>query len=521
MSALGAEDSTARMRRVVLVAGRKSHGPDGNGIHDYPAQVRLIHDALQRSALGARLSITRAEDDAWPETAIAEADGLVIIGDGRDGNLDFATASHLASDTRKAQVEAAVARGMGVAAIHFSTFAAEREMPMVLSWQGACFHWEQQGKRDWNSKITWAKGTLDALAPEHPVLRGVANAPLFEEYYHKLAFHPRARPLIAVRALPGENDKERTVAWALERESGGRGFGTTMGHSLDSFRHGGVRTLVLNGIAWMAGLDLPADGLQVSFAEREEVDHRLGLGPAPAPIRVAVLAGNAAHRWHNWPESTAALLRAWSDDPRITARVHTDPNDLPSSLSDRDVLVLNWCNWKDPAGMPDAAKEALQAFVARGGGVFVHHFANGACNASLPEATESDWPWYRTLVRRVWDHRPIAPGPSGHDRYGTFEVKARTSHPLVAGLRTFQVEDELYWRQHGSEPIEPLMTARSTETGCDEPLVWAYEVGDARVVQSLLGHSGKTYDAAAMRVFARRAVAWAAQRAIHGSADGP
>lgn len=294
-----------------------------------------------------------------------------------------------------------------------------------------------------------------------------------------------------------------------------------MGHSLDSFRHNGVRTLVLNGIAWMAGLDLPAGGLQAPFAEREEVDHRLGLGPEPAPIRVAVLAGNAAHRWHNWPESTAALLRAWGDDPRITARVHTDPNDLPSSLAGRDVLVLNWCNWKDPAGMPEAARNALQSFVARGGGVFVHHFANGACHASLPEASESDWPWYRTLVRRVWDHRPIAPGPSGHDRYGTFEVKARTSHPLVAGLRTFPVEDELYWRQHGSEPIEPLLTARSAETGCDEPLVWAYEVGDARVVQSLLGHSGKTYDTAAMRVFARRAVAWAARRAIHGSAEGP
>jgi len=34
--------------------------------------------------------------------------------------------------------------------------------------------------------------------------------------------------------------------------------------------------------------------MQVSFAEREEVNHRLGLGPAPAPIRVAVLAGNEA-----------------------------------------------------------------------------------------------------------------------------------------------------------------------------------------------------------------------------------
>lgn len=113
-----------------------------------------------------------------------------------------------------------------------------------------------------------------------------------------------------------------------------------------------------------AGLEIPAEGLRVPFLEREWVDHRLGLGPEPGPIRVSVLAGNAAHRWHNGPETTAALLRAWGDDPRITARVCTDPADLPAELAGCGVLVLNWCNWHDPAGMPEAAKTALQAFVA-------------------------------------------------------------------------------------------------------------------------------------------------------------
>jgi type 1 glutamine amidotransferase len=520
LNRLGATDPGDRVRRIVIVAGRKSHGPDDNGVHDYPTQARLVEDALRRSVLAAQFSIVRTENDAWPADEMATADCLVVISDGRDGDLPFPDASHINTPERIAAVEAAVAHGMGVVPVHFATFAGERDLERVLRWQGAAFQWEQHGKRDWFSKITWATGVFDLLVAGHPVLRGVAAGRLHEEYYHRLAFSPDAVPLVAVRALPGNDTREQAVAWAIERAGGGRGFGTTMVHSLDSLRHDGLRTLLLNGIAWAAGAAVPAEGLQVPFTEREEVNHRLGIGPAPAPIRVAVLAGNNAHRWHNWPESTAALLRAWGDDPRITARVHTDPADLATALEDRDVLVLNWCNWQDPAGIPEAARGAIQAFTTRGGGVFVHHFANGACHASLPGAGQSDWPWYRTLVRRVWEHRAISPGTSSHDRYRSFEVRPKGWHPLVAGLPSFTIEDELYWRQHGTEPIDPLLVATSVETGTEEPLAWAYDVGSARVVQCLLGHTGNTYEAGPMRAFARRVIAWCARRQIHGPADG-
>lgn len=520
MSLLGARDPAQRTRRVVILAGKKSHGPDGNGVHDYPAQARLLHDCLQRSALASQLAITRAEDDTWPAAAVAEADVLVVIGDGRDGDLPYADAGHIATSERIATVAAAVARGAGVLAVHFSTFTPECDMPQVLAWQGACFHWQQDGKREWKSRITWAKGVPDLLTADHPLLRGWGGGALREEYYHRLTFHPSAVPLLAVRALPGADTGEQTVAWAITRPDGGRGCGTTMGHSVDSLRHDGLRTLLLNSVVWAAGIEVPEGGLKVPFSEREHVEQRLGLRGDVAPIRVAVLAGNAAHRWHNWPESTAALLRAWGDDPRITARVHTDPADLATALADRDVLVLNWVNWQDPAGIPDAAKAAIQAFTERGGGVFIHHFADGACHASLPHAAASDWPWYRTLVRRVWEHRALGPGPSSHDRFRAFEVKPLTSHPLVAGMPACTVEDELYWRQHGDEPITPLLTARSEETGADEPLVWAYEVGKGRVVQSLLGHSAKTYEPAPLRALVRRIIAWCANRSLHGAMDG-
>ncbi|HAI11235.1 MAG TPA: hypothetical protein DCM28_05985 [Phycisphaerales bacterium] len=522
MKLLGAADQSIRQRHIVIIAGKKSHGPDDNGIHDYPAQARLLNDALLRSAVGEQLTITRLEDDAWFEQAIENADCLVVVSDGRDGDLPYADASHLGNPQRIAQVQAAVDRGMGVVPIHFATFASESQMPTALAWQGAIFHWEQQGKRNWSSRITWATGLFDKMEKDHPILRGVTSSPIHEEFYHQLTFHPDATQLLKVRALPNDknNEQDQVVAWCMQRPNLGRSFGSTMGHSLDIFQHDGLRTLTLNGIAWSAGLEIPQSGLQVEFAQREDVNHRLGIGDQPPPIRVAILAGNNAHRWHNWPETTAALLRTFGDDPRITTRVYTDPNDLITGLPDRDVLVLNWCNWHDPVGLSAQTKQALEQFTQRGGGVFVHHFANGACHASLPQTEgQSDWPWYRTLVRRVWEHRDIAPGRSSHDHFGSFEVRPVGRHPLSAGLPAFTVEDELYWRQHGTEPIEPLLVAKSNITGTDEPLAWAYEVNKSRVVQSLLGHSALTYQAGPSRAFVRRIIAWCARRAIHCSPD--
>jgi type 1 glutamine amidotransferase len=445
---------------------------------------------------------------------------IVVISDGRDGTVCGEEASHLASNQRIQQIKQAMARGTGLVPIHFATFAAEKDLETVKEWQGACFQWERNNKRDWLSKITWAKGMLDFATTNHEILNGVDGPALHEEYYHNLSFHPLAVPLIKIRALPGETDLEKTVAWAIEREDGGRGFGTTMAHSLDSLRHAGLRTLLLNGISWAAGIKIPSEGLKVSFAEREVVNKALNNIIRKDTITVTVLAGNAAHRWHNWPETTGALLRAWGDDARITTKVFTDPKDLPDGLKNCEVLVLNWCNWDDPIGFTETTRSSIQNFVANGGGVFIHHFANGACHASLPRAGASDWPWYRTLVRRVWEHRDISPGVSKHDKFRSFEVKSCSTHPLVAGMPNCTIEDELYWRQHGTEPIEVLLKAKSEETGADEPLLWAYEIGQARIVQSLLGHSAATYSPAPMRALMRRIIAWCAKREIHGSIGG-
>jgi hypothetical protein len=155
-------------------------------------------------------------------------------------------------------------------------------------------------------------------------------------------------------------------------------------------------------------------------------------------------------------------------------------------------------------------------FLREGGGLIVVHFANGAFHYSLPLAGKSDWPEYRKIVRRVWNHTPKSGRPkSGHDAFGRFLVlPARAKHPITDGLSRFEVVDELYFHQDGEETIVPLLVAESRVTKRLEPLAWTSSYGKGRVFQTLLGHSEKTYDAFEAREMLRRAAAWTAGQPV-------
>jgi type 1 glutamine amidotransferase len=147
----------------------------------------------------------------------------------------------------------------------------------------------------------------------------------------------------------------------------------------------------------------------------------------------------------------------------------------------------------------------------------VVHFANGAFHASLPETPPSDWPEYRRICRRVWNH-----GTSSHDPYGRFRVQITKDHPITAGLNSFETIDELYCNQQGDLPIEVLAAARSTVTGRDEPMAFVYEYGKGRVFQTVLGHAAESIRTPGTAALIRRGAVWAAghpQRSI-GPADG-
>ena len=527
-------------KKIVLIAGVKSHGPVGNGIHDYPWSVKLLKVMLDQSNITEQVRV-EYHLDGWPKNpaTLDDADTIMVISDGRDGDL-YSEAPHFASEEHLAQVQKQIDRGCGFLTFHFSTFAPDKYATQILDWSGGYFDWEENGQKKWFSAIQTHDTPVEIASPDHPVTRGVKPFSMKEEFYFNLRFLPdgadraavkTAAPLLSVPVLPGREPDGKIVAWAKERTNGGRGFGTTCGHFYSNWEVAEFRKLILNAVAWTAHVEVPAGGVQARYYTHQEITAALSgtTGTEKAkledqPIRVLLIAGNEAHKWHNWEKTTPVIKAQLELDPRVKVSVSTDPDTaLAKLIQVNDVVLLNsYANWHDPKGLSPKAKQEFMDFLQDGGGLVIVHFANGAWNFSLPMAGESDWPEYRKIVRRVWNHHGKDEAQSGHDAYGPFEVAlTEAKHEITAGLKGFPVVDELYFKQDGTEPIEPLIKAHSKVTNRDEPLAWVYQYGQGRIFQTLLGHSERTYEAFEASEMLRRAVAWAAKRKVIAfTADG-
>ena len=51
----------------------------------------------------------------------------------------------------------------------------------------------------------------------------------------------------------------------MERPDGGRGFGIVMPHYYRNWELADLRTLILNGIVWTAGVEIPGAGVRVEL----------------------------------------------------------------------------------------------------------------------------------------------------------------------------------------------------------------------------------------------------------------
>ena len=78
------------------------------------------------------------------------------------------------------------------------------------------------------------------------------------------------------------NGRDEVIAWAQQRAGGGRGFGFTGADLHKSWGYESQRKLVVNGILWSAGLEVPKDGAKTTFAE-EDLNKNLDKKATPAP----------------------------------------------------------------------------------------------------------------------------------------------------------------------------------------------------------------------------------------------
>jgi type 1 glutamine amidotransferase len=268
-------------KKIVLIAGKKSHGPVGNGIHDYPWSVKLIKVMLDHSNVAGQVRV-EYHLDGWPrdEKTLDAADAIMVISDGRDGDRfeeapHFRSAEHLRAITRQMR------RGCGFLTFHFSTFASDAFANEILEWNGGYFDWETDGKRKWYSAITTRQAEVRPATPGHPVLRGVRPFVMKEEFYYNIRFapgDPGLTPIWVVPDLGGRADQGNVVAWVRQRADGGRGFGTTCGHFYENWKQDDFRRLILNAIVWAAHVDVPAGGVSARYHTQAEITAALAGG---------------------------------------------------------------------------------------------------------------------------------------------------------------------------------------------------------------------------------------------------
>jgi type 1 glutamine amidotransferase len=494
--------SVVKQKKIVLIAGPKSHGP---GAHEYIKSVRLMKTMLDNSNVEGLE--TKIYFNGWPDSQedLEDADLILFVSDGRDGHL-FSDVPFM-TEERMEVMQRQMDRGCGFSLIHFSTFATDEIGKKVLDWAGGYFDWQDdKGERNWYSSIKTIDGNLTFPNGEHPILSGIEPFKMKEEYYYNIRFQKndnRLQLIAEVPELEGRAENGNAVAWAVERKDGGRGFSTTMGHFYANWRNDNFRKMILNGLVWAAGVTIPEGGVESNFFEDAEVTRHL-YGKSRKAL---VLTGNN-HPAHPWQDTSPVMKKTIESRTDFHVDISTNIEDLYQyDLNDYDALILNYANWENPEVLSEASKNSFVNYLEQGGGLLVIHFSNGAFHFSLPKAGESDWPGYREIVRRVWDHD----ADSGHDKYGEFLVKiANSNHPVTSGVRDFTTFDELYFNQKGDKPIEPLLSARSQVTGREEPLAWGYRYGAGRVFQTLLGHDVKSFSSSEFQLVLSNAINWVA-----------
>jgi hypothetical protein len=251
----------SQKKKIVLIAGPRSHG---YGYHEHNAGCLLLEKALNDNVPGLYATTYQS---GWPEdpTALDNADAIAIYCDGGRGHVAM---RHLEQLDRLAK------NGLGIAFIHYAV-----ELPKgkpgscALDWVGGYF------ETYWSVNPTWEAEFTDF--PEHPITRGVKPFSIRDEWYYHMRFRVNMKNVTPVlTAIPPDSTRRKGndahsanphvrarmgmpehLGWAYERPDGGRGFGFTGGHSQINWAHDDFRKVVLNGLVWIAGLDVPADGV--------------------------------------------------------------------------------------------------------------------------------------------------------------------------------------------------------------------------------------------------------------------
>jgi hypothetical protein len=269
VSALGA---FAADKKIVLIAGRPSHGP---GDHEFRAGCLLLQKCLNQVPGIASVVYS----NGWPHEADAfeGAAAVFIYADGGGGHPAI-------RPERLKLLGELMSKGVGLGLAHYAVeVPKDKGGPEFLDWTGGYF------EAYWSVNPHWDADFKEL--PQHPITLGVKPFKIRDEWYYHMRFREgmkgvtpilTAVPPDSTRGKEGDNKshggnphvfarkgKPEHVMWVTERADGGRGFGFTGGHYHKNWGHDDFRKLILNSLLWIAKADVPAQGVECKLTSED------------------------------------------------------------------------------------------------------------------------------------------------------------------------------------------------------------------------------------------------------------
>jgi type 1 glutamine amidotransferase len=270
-----AADAPRANKKIVFLTGRQSHGWGG---HSYTADCKLLAGMLNDKVPGVRAVVISG---GWPKD-VSLLDGAAAIVIACDGNGVLGPLDNYKT------LDALARKGVGIGFIHYALDVGDKEMGRYLiDWIGG--YYEQH----WSVNPFW---TADfKTLPDHPVARGVEPFKIADEFYYHMRFREGMKAVTPIlSAVPPDSTRKgrdgphsgnpavrsrmgmaEHVAWAAEREDGGRGFGFTGGHIHWNYGHDQLRKVLLNAVCWIAKIDVPPGGVQTATPTAEQIEANL------------------------------------------------------------------------------------------------------------------------------------------------------------------------------------------------------------------------------------------------------
>ena len=256
--------SHAADKKLVLIAGRQSHGP---GDHEFNAGCMLLKKCLDENVEGIETVIVKG---GWPsdESVLLDADAILLYMDGGGGHPAI-------KPERLKLLGELMAKGVGLGCAHYGVEVPAGDPGEAWkAWIGG--HYEHQ----FSCNPMWTPEYK--TFPDHPIANGVGPFSIRDEWYMNMRFRPERKGVVPILSAAPSDDvrdgpyvypkgpyqhivdnsgRPEVMMWAVEREDGGRGFGFTGGHIHNNWGDPNFRKVVLNALVWITGEEVPSEGV--------------------------------------------------------------------------------------------------------------------------------------------------------------------------------------------------------------------------------------------------------------------